>query len=303
VLFRSDRMSWVTWRQHRLEGAWALVFGALLAASIAFVASQLQPASCPGLINGYCFRDDAGGLLAQQSAHFNLYQYGLVVLPALAGAFIGCPLVAREIENGTHRLAWTQGVTRLRWLLIKLVLVFVPLLLIAALVGILELILVNQQGTGANHWAFFDQHAPITVAATVFALSLGVVAGAVVGKAVPAMAVTLVAFVVVRVGLAQIARPNFIAPLVYSTQDPAGYNPAAYPTAWWVDQPSVYDSAGHLLSNGRVLGGGQQVAKVVQHFQPGDRFWTFQAIESAILVGLAAVLLGFAIYWVTRRVS
>jgi ABC-type transport system involved in multi-copper enzyme maturation permease subunit len=296
-------MSWVTWRQHRLEGAWALIFGTLLAALIAFVAYQLQAANCPGLVGGYCLDDDVAGQLAQQIVRLDLYQYALVVFPALAGAFIGCPLVAREVENGTHRLAWTQGVTRMRWLVVKLVLVFVPLLLIAAWVGILEVILINQMGSGANHWAFFDQQAPMTVAATLFGMALGVAAGAVVGKSVPAMAVTLVAFVAVRIGLAQIGRPNYISPLVYSVHDRTTYNPAAYPTAWWLDQPSYYDSSGHLLSNGGPMGPGQQVALVVQHFQPGDRFWTFQGIESAILAGLAAVLIGFAIYWVTRRVS
>jgi hypothetical protein len=42
---------------------------------------------------------------------------------------------------------------------------------------------------------------------------------------------------------------------------------------------------------------------MVQYYQPGDRFWTFQAIESGTLIALTIVLLGFAIYWVTRRVS
>jgi len=42
---------------------------------------------------------------------------------------------------------------------------------------------------------------------------------------------------------------------------------------------------------------------VVQYFQPGDRFWAFQTIESAILGALAVVILGFAIYWVTRRAT
>lgn len=42
---------------------------------------------------------------------------------------------------------------------------------------------------------------------------------------------------------------------------------------------------------------------LVQYYQPGDRFWAFQTIESGILLALAAVLFGFAIYWVTRRVS
>jgi hypothetical protein len=44
---------------------------------------------------------------------------GLAVLPALAGLFVGAPLLARELEQGTHRFAWTQGVTRRRWLLSK----------------------------------------------------------------------------------------------------------------------------------------------------------------------------------------
>ena len=34
---------------------------------------------------------------------------GLAVLPALAGLFVGAPLLARELEHGTHRFAWTQG--------------------------------------------------------------------------------------------------------------------------------------------------------------------------------------------------
>lgn len=299
-------MSWVTWRQHRLEGAWALVIGALLASAIGFVAYQLHAANCPGVGNGYCFSSDLGGVVAEGLVKFNLYQYGLVVLPAFAGAFIGCPLVAREIENGTHRLAWTQGVTRTRWLAIKLTLVFTPVLAVAAAVGMLELILVNQQGAEANHWAFFDQHAPMTVASTLFALSLGVAVGAVVGRSVQAMAVTLVAFVVVRIGMAELARPNYIAPVAYTTRDLSNFTsqPLGFASSWWTDQASFYDSAGHLLANGGPSGPyARAAAYAIQHYQPADRFWAFQSIESGILIGLAAILIGFAIYWVARRVS
>lgn len=300
-------MSWVTWRQHRLEGAWSLAFGAALAAVIAFVAYQLQTANCSVVSGhgvGYCFSGDPPGQLARQLVQLNLYTYALVVLPALAGAFIGCPLVAREIENGTHRLAWTQGVTRLRWLVTKLALVFLPLLAIAAAVGMLENALLNQLGPDANHWAFFDQHAPMTVASTLFALSLGVAVGAVVGRSVPAMAGTLVAFVIVRIGIAELARPIYQAPLTYTTRDMSQFNspPQGYPTAWWIDQPSFYDSAGHLLGNGGPSYAAQ-TAYAIQHFQPGDRFWAFQSIESAILCGLAVALIGFAVYWVTRRLT
>ena len=40
--------------------------------------------------------------------------------PAVIGAFWGAPLVARELEAGTHRLVWNQSVTRTRWLATKL---------------------------------------------------------------------------------------------------------------------------------------------------------------------------------------
>jgi len=39
--------------------------------------------------------------------------------PALLGIFWGAPLIARELETGTCRLAWNQSVTRTRWLTVK----------------------------------------------------------------------------------------------------------------------------------------------------------------------------------------
>jgi hypothetical protein len=295
-------VTWVTWKQHRLEGAWSLALGAALAAAIGFVAYELHVAGCPPRDAAeYCFHGDIAGQIAQRLVQLNLYQYGLVVLPALAGAFIGGPLVARDVEHGTHRLAWTQGVTRLRWLSSKLVLVFLPLLIGAAVVGWLEIVLIDELGSDPNHWAYFDQQAPITVAATLFALSLGVALGAVLGRSIPAMAVTLLAFVAVRVGLAEIARPSYMAPLTYTTHV-MSFPPPGIPSAWWIDQPTYYDAAGQVLSSG---GGpaSSAVAYAIQHYQPGDRFWAFQSIESAILTALAVVLIGFTIFWVTRRVS
>jgi len=170
-------MIWVTWRQHRFEGVWSLVFVAAMTAALSFVTWEAGHPGCPaGGPTGFCLPNDPLGFLAQNIMRLNLVQYGLVVLPALAGAFIGAPLVAREIENGTHRLAWTQGVTRTRWIVSKLALIFIPLIGAAALVGILEVILINRMGTQGNHWDWFDQQAPLTVAATVFALALGVAA-------------------------------------------------------------------------------------------------------------------------------
>jgi ABC-type transport system involved in multi-copper enzyme maturation permease subunit len=296
-------MTWVTWRQHRQEALWAVVFTALLAGCVGYVAWQLSNASCPRIVgSGYCLSSDPLGQIAQSLVRFNLFTYGLVVLPALAGAFIGAPLVAREIENGTQHLAWTQGVTRMRWLIVKLVLVIGPLVAAGALVGYLEVVLLNVQGPQINRWDVFDQQVPVVPAATLFALALGVAFGAVIGKSVPAMAATLVAFVIVRVGIAELVRSHYIAPLMKTTHDLTAVGSQADPTAWWLGFPNYYDSSGHLLGN--LLGPSTgPPSYVIQYFQPGARFWAFQMIEASILSGLALLILGFAVYWVTRRAS
>jgi ABC-type transport system involved in multi-copper enzyme maturation permease subunit len=297
-------LTWVGWRQHRLEALWALIFAALLAGCTGYVAIELSAASaaCGHTVGfGYCLSGDLFGRIAQTILQFNLFTYGLVVLPAVAGAFIGGPLVARELENGTQHLAWTQGVTRTRWLVMKLVLVVTPLVVVAALVGYLEVVLLNVLGPQVNRWDVFDQQTPVVPAATLFALALGVAFGAIIRRSVPAMAATLVAFVIARVGIAELVRSHYVAPLMKTTHDLSALGTQSDPTAWWLGFPNYYDSSGHLLGN--LIGLRGRPSYAIQYFQPGDRFWAFQTIESAILTGLALVILGFAVYWVTRRLT
>lgn len=64
----------------------------------------------------------AGSSLVDQvsSSDQTLYYAGLPAVPAVIGMFWGAPLISRELETGTHYLAWNQGVTRTRWLATKL---------------------------------------------------------------------------------------------------------------------------------------------------------------------------------------
>ena len=57
---------------------------------------------------------------------------------ALIGAFAGAPVLARELETGTFRYAWTQGFGRWRWTLAKLVPLAVA---VAAVTGVLSVLL------------------------------------------------------------------------------------------------------------------------------------------------------------------
>src|SRR4029453_1954649 len=82
-------------------------------------------------------------------------------LPLLAGLFWGAPLVAREIEHGTHRLVWTQGVSRLRWAATKIGLVAVGVLGITAIyAGMLTWWITPVMRTSGQQFSyvFFDIH-------------------------------------------------------------------------------------------------------------------------------------------------
>src|SRR4029453_19616654 len=120
------------------------------------------------------------------------------------------------VEQGTHRLVWTMGVTRLRWAAVKLGLVAGAVTLVATAYALL----VSWWGTPLDRasgyrftWLFFDQQGLVPVAYTLFALALGVFAGALARKVLPAMAVTLGAFLAPRVAVALMLRPRFLPPL------------------------------------------------------------------------------------------
>jgi hypothetical protein len=132
----------------------------------------------------------------------------------LLGIFWGVPLCAREFEIGTFRLAWTQSVSRERWLITKLAIGLAATVLVA---GILTLA-VTWWSRGfdilsAKQYANFDERdiAPIGYAA--FAFTLGALVGAIVRRLLPAMAVTLAGFVAVRLAVTAWVRPHLIAPL------------------------------------------------------------------------------------------
>jgi hypothetical protein len=155
----------------------------------------------------------------------NLYFTGIVALaaaPAVVGAFWGAPLVARELEAGTHLLVWNQSVTRTRWLAVKL---GITTLATALAVGALTLAVTwwSHPIDGAVSSTRGNLPSRITpvafamrgitpVAYAVFAVVLGVAVGLVIRRSVPAMAVTLAVFIAVQVAVPLWVRPHLSPP-------------------------------------------------------------------------------------------
>jgi len=312
-------MAWVTWRQHRLQ--LAAVSGLLVALAAALVGSHvpigsayhrdalsscLPPSSrsgCDILVRH--FQDEFSGLTATVR--------GLAVLPVLAGLFVGAPLLARELEHGTHRFAWTQAITRRQWLLSKTA----WLALAVAAAGAVASVLVTWwRGPfdtlgGRMSPSTFDIEGVVVPAYALYALALGVLAGLLLRRTVAAMTVTLVAFAATRLLVVEFVRPHFLAPL----HQTVGATDAGGQSGAWVLSDTLVDAAGRTITSGRediaVLHA--QHAGIDPHtyfvtlgwkraisYQPAGRFWTFQLIEAGVFIALAAAVVALTLYLVRR---
>lgn len=298
-------MFWLTVRQHRTQ---LIITVALLAAfgAVLLVHGIGTSTAAVGLTGAA--RED---LLADR--HFVLGQVidWFPLLPLLAGLFWGAPVLAREFEHGTHRLAWTQGVSRGRWLLAKLAVLGA----VVTLAGLALGAMVTAWTATFNGTPFGYRFANPTVFATtgvaagawwLFAFVCGVAGGAVLPRILPAMAVTVPVFILVMVGVftsrADYAEPARVVggggPETLAVDSmaaggawlaPSGKEIAQLPDSLCPDRARFYDCAS---ASGY---------RLVSYVHPADRYWRFQWIEAGVLVAAAALLGGVTYLRVVRR--
>jgi hypothetical protein len=328
-------MIWLTWRQYRKQALYTLVALAALAALMlptglsmhhAFtrsgLAACLSKLGTAQLISG----DDCHTLSEQFDNQFNSLTFvGIlfVILPLLVGLFYGAPLVAGEVEHGTHRLVWTQGISRRRWSLTKF-----------GLIGAVTLPLAAAYALGVSWWfgplvangaeqlgpVTFDVQGIAPIGYTLFAVALGIYAGTVSRKILPAMGITLGGYAAVRILIETLARRHYMTPesLTIPMQSAQQPNPAS---GDWVYAQGIINGAGTLVAPNRLIlcNPGSSNPKVVAcgndlpsqgwgpgpysdwiQYQPGSRFWAFQSIETGIFLALTALLLYLAIRRIRR---
>lgn len=229
---------------------------------------------------------------------------GVSALPLAVGMFVAAPLIGRELENGTHRLIWSQSVTPMRWLVISVAccLGLSLTLVIVVAAAARPWVSLGQIVWQGSPWPAFDISALTLAAYAALASSIGLATATIFGRTVVAMAATAAVWGTARGLVEVLVRPHVIPPLIRPgmTADAAGDS--------WFLGITYLDSAGHILPAGQAtaLGGGNLLAhgiSIAGVYQPASRFWTLQAIEASLFVVAAGVSLLAAAAWLRYRVA
>jgi hypothetical protein len=336
------RMAGVTWRQHRIALAGVAVLLGALAVWLWIegtsvhhawdAATACHPASSPACQD----------LATTFNRTWDLMGYAAIflqLLPALIGAFVGAPVLARELETGTFRFAWTQGFGRWRWTLAKLVALAVVL---AAATGAFSVLLswCYQPYLAAGNQALgLYGNSPLV---TVFSLrevtfpawalavfTTGALAGMLIRRVVPAIVASLAVYAGLAIAAAGLLREHYLTPLVTSSPNVPGtawllgqswtkdgrFAFAGNPPLNLINQFCNFPQSGPSGKGGGPAGGPSSSMNpfaqcLAPHgytmwtsYQPASRFWPFQWIEGGWLLALSALLIAATIWLVHRRAA
>jgi hypothetical protein len=328
------RMAGVTWRQHRIAlvgvavllgglAVWLWTAGSSLhnAYSAALACHPASSAGCQNLVvnfnvsaeNHFLGSKGPGGVLLQ-------------LVPALIGAFVGAPVLAREMETGTFRYAWTQGFGRRRWVLAKVVLLGAAVAAPAAFGALVSwyyqpLSGPSYQGLYADSpfGDLFSLREVTFPAWTLAAFAIAVLAGMLIRRVVPAVVATLVVYAGLAFATAGFLREHYLTPLVTTSFMVPGVS-----TTWTIGQWSTKDgrfafaddppmnlinqfcsslAPNKIGPNGFAQCLAQHGYTQLTSYQPASRFWPFQWIEGGWLLTLSVLLIAAAIWLVRRRAA
>ncbi|WP_031071744.1 ABC transporter permease subunit [Streptomyces sp. NRRL WC-3742] len=340
--------AWLSSRQERtallVGGAvllavcvWLLVLGGMISHYVH--ANHLEncnvvyfPPECRGRPEGLAVKLDPMWMPA-----VSITGWLLLALPPALGLFLGAPLLAREFETGTYRLAWTQSVSRRRWLAARL---GVPLA--ATLAGSTVLAAVSTwwvgviEGrfavTGYYHWFTWlsrTTSGPAVVGFSLLGVALGAAVGLVVRRVVAAMAVTAALMLALRLAVDALrylftpARDALVtARIALDTGDPGtmlygtGHLDTGTPLESDLLENGLISSDGHrlplpsdwttTLPDGRILcptdacRAHPDVVQAYTSYQPPSVHWPMLWTEAGLALLLTVLLVGFCFLWIRR---
>jgi hypothetical protein len=265
---------------------------------------------------------------------YNLANAIMYVVPALLGIFWGAPLLARELETGTHRLAWNQSVTRTRWLTAKLAIVGGAA---AATAGLLSWAVTSwahhiDQATGDRITpGLFAARGIVPIGYAAFAFTLGVTLGMLIRRTVPAMAATLAIYSAAVISMQEWIRAHLVPashatnPLDTTSLDTLNIGAGNQltvvasdnlPGAWVLSNQTITPTGQVFTGPANPQYCGPDTAPQVctdwvgslglrqdLTYHPANHFWSLQWTETGIFLAIAVLLAGFCFWWTRRRLT
>lgn len=291
-------MKCLLWRQHRGQLLWTtvaiavagVVTGAVSRSADRWIASyahwlaQLRATGCPlpnapsGVIHTpppICHTLVLRYTGGEQSSFAHAYNFaipvleeGLPLLMVIIGVLVGAPLVAREVEQRTQLVAWTQSIPRGRWYATKAAVLATGLAVAGLLAGFANdraQIPLNHGGLISSRWIWFFSMDLAPAAEAVLAFALATAIGAYLRRTLPAIGAALASFI------ALFLLTGWVIRSLTPTSTAAG--PRGAPDSGW--------SAGGT------------------RYHPAEQYWPLQFTYLTLLLTLALVLL--AIGWRATR--
>lgn len=239
---------------------------------------------------------------------------GLILTPTLAvayfvGGFLGVPIVARELERGTTRLAWSLAPSRWRWFAARVlpILLILVVLTFAAGAAIDRFFAASVQGEDpAASFSLFGARGGLLAARAAFIFAIAVAVGAVVGRALPALILTALIATIAIVG-GEGVHQNLIL------RNEAIPVPMAFDDSLSNRRGDLFFDTVFQLPDGRLvrwedLGpdapideNGNPRYPMFSMVVPGSRYRFVEAREALVLAGGTLVALVLAGYVVARR--
>jgi hypothetical protein len=323
-------MIWVTWRQQRTETVIAATILVLIVLVLIPTGVEMANAyhhnglsACLGLNTSQYTSQSCGNAVqafVQRFEGLNNMLAWFTLVPGLIGVMLAAPFIG-ELENGTYRLAWTQSITRRRWITSKLALTIGAALLVALVLTLL----MTWWHTPLNHLngrmdnSVYDTEGIVVFGYTLFALGLALAVGVVWRRTIPTVLAAFAGYFAARIFTDTWLRQHLVTPLTATWRagpGPAGGGPANLNHAWVLSEgPS--DKLGHLVGLGPCIRQTSSHSRsingncLVQHgaaymhavYDPASRFWQFQGIETAMFGGVAVLLIAFAAWWTHQRIA
>ena len=338
------RLAWVAWRQHRAALAGAAALLGAIAVYLAITGHQIHQAydavvaagcpqadamtrgsgpaasaACQSVTQAFLsFYGTTSGSVGASGLNAQSVPFMLLAVPVLLGAFTGAPVLARELESGTFRFAWTQGAGRLRLAAARLIPLAV--LLTAAAYGLSALFswyftpFLRFGNTGGYPMQLFGNLGVDFAAWALFSFTLAAFLGVLLRRAVAATAVSLAVTTVLDVVTMMVLRQHYATPVTVTGAGPAGVgdwvlghwftNPSgAQVSVNTVDSLFAQSQGGHAMITPQALITWAANNHYTQwwSYQPATRWWQLQLTEGAWLLAASLLLVTATILLIRRR--